>query len=345
MFKLKEKELKTGIMLLAIGSIIYFLVKIRIVLLPFIAGILLAYLLYPILDFLKRKNVPGTWAVYILALIFLLLSLIFAFLLVPAFFNEVSGLSSTLPEYIQTINDFIGRINREYRRAEMPSTVKEALDRSLKKAEEQLIKFLESFTDKIINGISSFFTLLLAPVITYYILKDLDRLKRGIIRLIPASKRGLFYYLGSEINEVILGYFRGQVWLSVIVAIFSTIALLILKIPFNIILGLIAGFSNMIPYVGPILGSIPAIFLALLRSPGKALTVLVLFFLIQQLENSFISPGIISKEVGIHPLVVIFSLLVGAELLGFWGLLLAVPIAGSLKVTARILYREFYAGE
>ena len=247
MFKLKEKELKTGIMLLAIGSIIYFLVKIRIVLLPFIAGILLAYLLYPILDFLKRKNVPGTWAVYILALIFLLLSLIFAFLLVPAFFNEVSGLSSTLPEYIQTINDFIGRINREYRRAEMPSTVKEALDRSLKKAEEQLIKFLESFTDKIINGISSFFTLLLAPVITYYILKDLDRLKRGIIRLIPASKRGLFYYLGSEINEVILGYFRGQVWLSVIVAIFSTIALLILKIPFNIILGLIAGFSNMIP--------------------------------------------------------------------------------------------------
>ena len=345
MFKLKEKELKTGIMLLAIGSIIYFLVKIRIVLLPFIAGILLAYLLYPILDFLKRKNVPGTWAVYILALIFLLLSLIFAFLLVPAFFNEVSGLSSTLPEYIQTINDFIGRINREYRRAEMPSTVKEALDRSLKKAEEQLIKFLESFTDKIINGISSFFTLLLAPVITYYILKDLDRLKRGIIRLIPASKRGLFYYLGSEINEVILGYFRGQVWLSVIVAIFSTIALLILKIPFNIILGLIAGFSNMIPYVGPILGSIPAIFLALLRSPGKALTVLVLFFLIQQLENSFISPTIIIKELGIHPLVVIFSLLVGAELLGFWGLLLAVPIAGSLKVTARILYREFYAGE
>src|SRR5690554_2770650 len=345
MFKLKEKELKTGIMLLAIGSIIYFLLKIRVVLLPFIAGVLLAYLLYPILDFLKKKKVPGTWAVYILALIFLLFSLVFAFVLVPAFLNELSGLSSTLPEYIQTINDFISRVNREYRRVEMPSTVKEALDRSLKKAEEHLIDFLESFTDKLINGISSFFTLLLAPVITYYILKDLDRLKKGIIRWIPARQRDLFYYLGSEVNEVILGYFRGQVWLSAIVAILSTIALLILKIPFNIILGLFVGFSNMIPYIGPIVGSIPAIFLALLKSPGKAFSVVVLFFLIQQLENSFISPRIISKEVGIHPLVVIFSLLVGAELLGFWGLLLAVPIAGSLKVTARILYREFYAGE
>ena len=102
------------------------------------------------------------------------------------------------------------------------------------------------------------------------------------------------------------------------------------------------GFSNMIPYIGPILGSIPAIILALLRSPTRALSVGVLFFLVQQVENSLISPRIISKEVGIHPLMVIFALLVGAEIMGFWGLLLAVPIAGSLRVIARIIYREFY---
>ena len=334
--------MKTGIMLLALGSIIYFLLKLRKILLAFIAGVLLAYLLYPILDFLKKKNVPGTWAVYILAMIFLIFSIIFSVLLVPAFLSELAGLSTTLPEYIQTINDFIGRINREYRRVEMPSTIKEALDRSLKKAEEHLIDFLEGFTDKLISGISSFFSLLLAPVITYYILKDLDKLKKGLIKWIPVRKRRLFYNIGSEINEVILGYFRGQIWLSFIVAILSTIALLFLKIPFSILLGLFVGFSNMIPYIGPILGSIPAIILALLRSPTRALSVGVLFFLVQQVENSLISPRIISKEVGIHPLMVIFALLVGAEIMGFWGLLLAVPIAGSLRVIARIIYREFY---
>ena len=119
--------MKTGIMLLALGSIIYFLLKLRKILLAFIAGVLLAYLLYPILDFLKKKNVPGTWAVYILAMIFLIFSIIFSVLLVPAFLNELAGLSTTLPEYIQTINDFIGLIKSEYRRVEMPSTIKRPL--------------------------------------------------------------------------------------------------------------------------------------------------------------------------------------------------------------------------
>lgn len=340
MLENKGNDTKLVIMLLAVGGIIYFFFQIGRVLLPFGAGILLAYLLYPILEYLKKKNISRTWSIYILTILFLVFIIIISFFIIPSFLNELEGLSSTMPEYINRIGKYIDYLNGEYHRVKMPPTVKEAIDRILNRVEEQLINFMESLTEQIISSLRSIISLLIAPFISYYILKDMVKIKRGFIKVIPKNKRSLFYNIAIEINKIFLGYLRGQVWLSIIVGILSTIGLLIFQIRFSIILGFFACLSNMIPFIGPIIGSVPSILIALLTSSGKAISIAILFIVIQQVESSLISPRIMSGEVGLHPLAVIFSFLLGTEFFGLWGMLLAVPIAACIKVLAKIFFRK-----
>ncbi len=339
MFNIKEKDLKTGIMLLGLGGIIYFLIIIRVILLPFIVGIVIAYLFYPLIHFLRKRNIPKTWAIYILIMVFLILIILISFLIIPALLTELENLTTTIPEYVKEIDKYIDNLNKEYHRVNMPPIIKEVIDRTLKKSEEQVITFMENFTELIINSLSTLLSLVIAPFISYYILKDMDKLKRGIIRFLPRSKRRTFLEIGVEINKIFLGYLRGQIWISIIVGILISIGLVIFNIKFAILLGFVAGLSNMIPFIGPIISSIPAIFIALLSSPTKAISIGLLFLIIQQLESSIISPKIMSNEVGIHPLIVIFSLLAGAKLYGILGLLLAIPIAGSLIVIFKYIFR------
>ncbi len=339
MFNVKEKDLKTGIMLLGLGGIIYFLILVRAILLPFIVGIVLAYLFYPLIYFLRKRNIPKTWAIYILIMVFLILIIVISFLIIPAFLTELENLTTTIPEYVKEIDNYIDKLNQEYHRVNMPPIIKEVIDRTLKKSEEQVITFMENFTELIINSLSTLLSLVIAPFISYYILKDMDKLKRGIIKFLPKNKRRTFLELGIEINKIFLGYLRGQIWISIIVGILISIGLILFNIKFSILLGFVAGISNMVPFIGPIIGSIPAVFIALLSSPTKAISIALLFLIIQQLESSIISPKIMSNEVGIHPLLVIFSLLTGAKLYGIWGLLLAIPIAGSLIVIFKYLLK------
>jgi|LSQX01.1.fsa_nt_gb predicted PurR-regulated permease PerM len=340
MFSLKEREIKTGIMLLMAGGIIYFLFSLGTVLIPFLAGIILAYLLYPLLDFLRKRNISKSSSLYIISILFLVTIIAFSVLVVPVFLNELELLTKNIPEYIRTADKYIDFLNSEYRRINMPAAVKEVIDRTLKRVEEQLITFMEGITERLINSLGILFSLMIAPFITYYILVDLDKLKKGVIRYIPAGKRRLILSVSKEINSIFSGYLRGQFWVSIIVGIMSSIGLFIFQIRFYILLGFFAGIFNMIPFAGPVIGSIPAVIITLLSTPEKTISVIIMFFVIQQLESSFISPRIISGKVGLHPLVVIFSLLTGAEIMGIWGMLLAVPAAGCIKVFAELFMKN-----
>ncbi|MFW6022207.1 MAG: AI-2E family transporter [Halanaerobiaceae bacterium] len=340
MHNLKKKDIKIAIMLLFVGSIIYFLLQIKEVLLPFLVGIILAYLFYPVVCFLRRKKVSKTWAIYILIILFLILAIIISVIIFPLFLSELARLTETIPEYVKTIDNYISYLNSEYKRVQMPPIIKEVLDRTLNKSEEQIISFMENLTENIINSLSYIVSLVIAPFITYYLLKDLSSLKKSVIKLIPRDYRRLFFGIGVEINRIFVGYLRGQIWISIIVGILTGIALLFFNIRFTLLLSILAGMSNMVPFIGPIIGSFPAIFIALLSSPGKALSVALLFFVIQQLESSLISPKIMSDKVGMHPLLIIFSLMVGASLFGIWGLLLAIPAAGSIKVLLGVIFNE-----
>ena len=340
MFSLKERDIRIGIMLLILGGIIYFLFFVRTILVPFFVGIILAYLLYPVLNFLRKRNISKTYSLYILSILFILTITVVSVLVIPNFLNELELLTKKIPEYIQTVDEYIDFLNTEYRRINMPAAVKEVVDRTLKRAEEQMIDFMEGITERVINSLGVLFSLIIAPFITYYILTDLGKLKRGMLKYIPVSKRSLILAISIEINRIFSGYLRGQLWVSIIVGILSSIGLFIFQVRFYIILGFFAGVFNMIPFIGPIIGSIPAVFITILSTPEKTISIIIMFLVIQQLESSLISPRIISGRVGLHPLVLIFSLLVGAKIMGIWGVLLAVPTAGCIKVFADFFIKK-----
>jgi predicted PurR-regulated permease PerM len=172
----------------------------------------------------------------------------------------------------------------------------------------------------------------MAPILAFYMLKDIERIKKSFWSLIPKSNRKEVKNLFKKIDEVLMGYLKGQLLVSFVVGVLSILGLYILKVRFFLIIGLFAGVMNLIPYLGAIFGAIPAIFIVSFKSLKAILAVLILFTIIQQLEGSLISPRIVGDKVGLHPIVIIFSLLAGGELLGIIGMILAVPIAGIIKV-------------
>ena len=148
----------------------------------------------------------------------------------------------------------------------------------------------------------------------------------------PARYRGDAQYVLREVNVALNGFFRGQLWICLFVGLFIYGGLALLKIPYALFIGLLAGLFDIIPYFGPVLGFLPAAALALSQSPLTVLWVLLLFIAANQIENSLISPWLIGDRVGLHPLVVIFAVLVGGYLMGILGLLIAVPVAAIGRV-------------
>jgi len=149
--------------------------------------------------------------------------------------------------------------------------------------------------------------------------------------------------LCSRVNKVVGRFVRGQLIVSVVVGGLVALGLSLLGVRYALFLGVLAGLFDIIPYFGPVLGAIPALVLAFLRDPLTALWTLLMFVAVQQLEGSVLSPKIVGEQVGLHPLTVIFSVLAGGELLGVTGMLLAVPAAATVKVTAGFIGEKLMA--
>jgi predicted PurR-regulated permease PerM len=162
-------------------------------------------------------------------------------------------------------------------------------------------------------------------------------MRERALRYVPAQYRGDAQNILREVNTALNGFFRGQLWICLLVGLFIYGGLALLKIPYALFIGFVAGLFDIIPYFGPVLGFLPAAALALSKSPLTVLWVLLLFVAANQIENSLISPWLIGDRVGLHPLAVIFAVLVGGYLLGILGLLVAVPAAAAVRVVADYL--------
>jgi predicted PurR-regulated permease PerM len=171
-------------------------------------------------------------------------------------------------------------------------------------------------------------------------LKDVEYFKNQFILLLPKTKRMKFIVLLRDIDNVFGKYIRGQIIIASFVGVFTTVALIAIKVKYAFILGIFAGIANIIPYFGPFIGIIPTILFALLDSTGKALYAGGAFIFIQQIESGLLTPRIIGKSVGVHPVYVIMSLIAGGKLFGVIGLILAVPVLAAIKLTLRHVLRD-----
>ena len=327
-----------------LGSLIFLFLwlvfRIRGILAPFLLALVITYVLNPPVEAMVRRRVSRVWAIIILyALAGLLLGAALVFL-VPALVTELTRLGETVPEYTVRLQKLAREARQDFTRIDLPDSLRQALEQNLADLEGAMVGFIQRVLAATVGAVGGALSLLLAPVLAFYLLKDLDYFKGWLVASIPLRWRTETLSLLREMDRVVAGFIRGQLILAAIIGFLVAVAMAVLRVKFPLVLGIIAGAAEVIPYFGPIIGALPAVALALLENPLLAAKVIVSFFLIQQVESSLIAPKVVGDTVGLHPVAVIFSLLVGGELAGVPGLLLAVPVAGVMRVLGSYFWRK-----
>ena len=329
------KWIFTGTCLL-LGILVLF--KVRAILGPFLLAFVLAYLLNPLVVGLERHKISRNKAIAIVfGLIIIFCSATF-FLIIPKAYSELSKLVVTLPQTMQSITDMIEGFRNQFKAKGLPSRVALVLDQHLVQGETIIADRLNLFLESLPKVLSSVTLYILSPVISIYFLADWKSLGKGFFRIIPQRWRMEWRRLWQDINHVIWQFIRGDLVIAVIVGTLIGVGVKLVGMEYALLIGLICGIFDLIPYFGPVIGAVPAILLALTHSPGMALKVGLIIFVVQQLEGNLISPRIMGDSVGLHPLWVVFALLASGEIAGFWGLFIAVPMAAVIRVVFKHVY-------
>lgn len=323
----KKKWIYIALLLL----IIYFLYQVRIVLPSFLFAIIISYAAYPLVMLFERRDVPRWIAIILVYLIFGVISGLIISFLVPQLAKEVDELMKILPKQTDFIEDRLDVIN-DLQNITLPQVIRSGIDLLIVRFQQILEGLASKIANFFVGMIHQIISLVIAPFLAYYILRDLERLKRRFFIQIPKPYRLNIYSLTKKINDMLNNFIRGQLLNLLIVGLLIAIGLWIVGIKYSLFIGLIAGILNIIPYFGPVIGFIPAFILAMIKSPMTVLWVLVVFVIVNQIETSVIAPKIIGDSVGLHPLAVIFAVLAGGELMGILGMLVAVPIAGIIQI-------------
>lgn len=300
-------------------------------------SLILAYLLNPLVNLLEKRKIKRTYGVLLVYIIGIAVITLLVITIVPNMVNELKILVEDLPIYFNDLNDLFNKYYNIYAENmnNLPSeftSIKDSIDQNISKIQGVMINSIKMVTTLIFSVLTKIISIILIPVLTFYFIKDKEYFKKKIILLIPKAFRNDIIHISRQINDVLSSFIRGQLIVATFIGIATSLGLLFLKIKFGVIIGLLAGIFSIIPYFGPIIGIVPAVLFALLDKPIKILWVIILFTLIQQFEGDILSPKIVGNSVGLHPITVMISLLVGGSLMGMLGLLLAVPIVAILKI-------------
>jgi sporulation integral membrane protein YtvI len=306
-----------------------------IVLLPFFLAIIIAYILNPLVEFLENRRIPRFLGILLIYAIFFSIGTAFSLTTIPTLILELQKLAEKIPEYTMHIQRYLLHLQSDYQRINLPESVRLVLDQNIVELQGSLQEWVERATGSVLGIFSHVFTILVIPLLVYYILRDMDGLKRSFVMLFPRRYRQWVAAMGSEMDRTLGAYFRGMLLICFLVGLMTYLGLLILGLDFALILGVIAGITNIIPYFGPLIGAVPAVLIALLSSPGMAFKVIIVFVIVQQIESQVIAPQILGRSLGLHPLVVIFVLIVGGKLFGLAGLIFAVPFTAILRIFLR----------
>ena len=312
-------------------------------------AIIFSYLLNPIVNYIENKGISRFLSVMLIYLVLIVTIFLLIFVFGPKITKEFKNLASILPKYLDRVFRFFDSIYNKYIKNidNIPPQldgVKGIYKDNISKVENIFTKWISKFTEKTIDIFSKIFTIVLIPILSFYFLNDKEYFKKKVYFCIPKNYRNHVLILSKDINNVISQFIKGRVLVAMFVGITTTISLIVLRIDFALIIGLMAGIADIIPYFGPVIGIIPAVFFALLKSPIRALWVVIIFTVIQQIESNIITPKVVGESVGIHPVTVILSLIIGGGFFGVTGMILAIPTVGVLKVLYSYLVENVNRG-
>lgn len=338
MFEIKDKQSKFLIQL-AIGLAVFCYIAHRInwILIYFSLALFLAYFFSPLHNFLLKKGIRKSISVLIIFLIILAFTIFLIFYIIPNTINELNQLYREIPGLLSGFQNILFSFEPILDRI-MDS---ENLETFINNIFLEIQRGLLSFSRTAIFTLSSFVTkfgfgVIIIPLILYYLLIDIDLFKDNLLIFVSSSKKKVFREIVLEIDQILSNFIRGRIIVCFIVGALIAIGLYLLKIKFFLIIGLVSGILNFIPYLGPIVGWALSLFFVIGKPWATFIMVTILFVGVNQIEAIWLNPKILGKELGLHPLTIIFSVLIFGGLLGFLGILFAIPLTAAIKV---VMYR------
>lgn len=318
-------------------------------LVPFLLGFILAYLLVPLVNFfdrhsprfLKRWGLSRRLAIILVYLLVLGAITVMLTYFIPLLTSQAQEFGRALPGYIQQVDRLL-TVDIKNLLERVPEGISEVVTTTVQDAIKTLgdtvRRGVEATLSTLWQTLGFIIGVLIVPIWLFYVLNDTDKLRRSIRRMIPEKMDADVRNIVAIVDGLLSAYVRGQLLVCLLVGIMATILLLALRINLALLLGTFAGLFEVIPFLGPWIGALPAVLVAFLRSPATALWVALGFFAIQQIEANLLSPRISGQAVRFHPAVVMVLVVVGSEVAGLLGVLLAVPISAVVRDVFQYLY-------
>lgn len=329
--------------LLVFGLVVWLL---RGVLMPFVAGMAIAYLLDPLADRLERLRFPRWLAATVVLMVFFLVLVVVVVLLVPIIEAQILQFVETLPAYRQELEAFVAPLYEALRSQVAEQDLTE-LRTAIGNYAGDVMGWVGSIAGGIWRGgmavIDVISLLVITPIVAFYLLRDWDKMVARVDSYLPRPSVGTLRGLAAEVDRTLAGFIRGQGTVCVILGTFYAVSLAIAGLNFGIVVGLLAGLISFIPYVGSISGFVAAMAIALVQFDGWVMWLIIagIFLFGQAVEGNILTPRLVGGSVGLHPVWVMFALLAGASLFGFTGILIAVPVAAVIGVLIRFGLRQY----
>ncbi|BBB92891.1 MAG TPA: AI-2E family transporter [Methylomusa anaerophila] len=327
-----KKAVRLSFVIGLVLAALYFLWLVRSGLYPFILALLLTYLLNPAVCYLEQKGFSRLLAIIFIYIILFAVLVLGGSWLVPLLMKDLESFARDLPQIMSKSEELIYLLQNQYQNSALPYSMRVAIDNSLMSFERDIQLVITDVANGIVNLMSHSVGLAITPILAFYLLHDWREIREQLLTMLPGHWRHETVLIAKDIDKVLNGVIRGQITVAIIVGILVSSGLYFLKVPFALLIGILAGLLDIIPYFGAVIGATPAVTIALLESPWLAVKVALLFLVIHQLEGTIIGPKILGESVGLHPLSVIFFLFAGGELWGLIGMLLGVPLAAVAKV-------------
>ena len=299
----------------------------------FSVAFILAYFFDPIYEFLLKKKIPKILSILIIFSIIISLLIIIIFVVIPSLINQLTILYNEVPNLFEEYQALILSLKPQLSNFINPENVEILIKENFSELQKNILGFSQNIIIYLSGTVSSItFGIVIIPLILFYLLRDIMIFKENLYNFVSKKNKEEFKKIIEKIDSIISGFIRGRLVICTIVGVIIGVGLYFLNLKFAFIIGIISGVLNFIPYLGPIVGLFLALIFALGQPWWILLLIIILFVFANQVEAMYLNPTILGKELGLHPLTVIFSMLVCGQILGILGVLIAVPLVAILKV-------------
>ena len=327
----------------------YLLIRGRVILAPLLIAVVVIFVLNPLVGLLNRRGIPRVFGT---AIGFLLIAAGFALLgvlVIPSIIDQATSFSETFPEIFDNTGDQVSDLVVYLGFDQVEFWTYDDLVAYLNDPsnQETITGFLFGWLRGVTAGVFEFILIvLLGPVLAFYLLIDLPNVQQRLLALVPERNRAETSHVGRDVNAAVGGFLRGQLFVAIIVGVLLSFGYWLIDLPFWLLIGMIGGFLNIVPFLGPWVGGILGVTVALATTDlTTAIWATVVAVAVQQIDNNFVSPTVLRATVRLHPAVTLLVIVLAGAIAGFWGIIIAVPLTATVRIIVGHWWRTRVLGE